>query len=199
MKALNKFSPFIILIIFLCSCQSKEEKRKLEVSDKAYYIFYTALLELKEHDKKINFDSLSTIYKQLRAKNVDTALTYAYEFKKYTTLRIANIETVKDSLYKIRQVKLDKEQVIQDANWFKSKAGKIQKKHPIWSSTDCILLSQGRYWIGMSYDMLIYLRGRPNHVNPSNYGDGVIYQWCWDDHTPSCFYGGSDGIITSYN
>ena len=199
MKALNKFSLFIILIIFLCSCQSKEEKRKLEVSDKAYNVFYDELLELKEKDKTINFDSLSAIYKQLNAKNVDTALSYAYEFKKYAKLRMANIETVNDSLNKIRQEKLDIEEAIAKKNWENSKAGKIQKKHPNWSEEDCNNLAKKRIWIGMSYEMLIYLRGKPNHVNPSNYGDGVNYQWCWDDHSPSCFYGGSDGIITSYN
>ena len=195
----SKFSIIIIFVIFLFSCQSKEEKRKLEVSDKAYNIFYDELLELKEKDKTINFDSLSNIYKQLNAKNVDTALSYAYEFKKYAKLRMAKIEAVNDSLNKIRQEKLDIEEAIAKKNWDNSKAGKIQKKHPNWSEEDCSNLAEGRYWIGMSYEMLIYLRGRPNHVNPSNYGDGVNYQWCWDDHSPSCFYGGSNGIITSYN
>jgi len=90
MLALHKISIIIIFVVFLFSCQSKEEKRKLEVSDKAYYIFYTELLELKEKDRTINFDSFSNIYKQLRARNVDSALSYAYEFKIYSKLKSEN-------------------------------------------------------------------------------------------------------------
>ena len=51
----------------------------------------------------------------------------------------------------------------------------------------------------MSLYMLIYERGNPNSINPSDYGNGVHYQWCWEDYTPSCFYGGQDGIVTAYN
>lgn len=83
--------------------------------------------------------------------------------------------------------------------WGKSKAGKIQKKHPTWSDDDCENVSKNQIWIGMSYDMLIYERGKPNTVNPSNYGHGVHYQCCWHDQTPSCFYMGDDDIITAYN
>ena len=97
MAAPYKFSIIILLGVLLFSCQSKEEKirlkeekRQLEVSDKAYYIFYTELLEQKEKDKTINFDSLSNVYKQLRVKNVDSALSYAYEFKKYNKLKNGN-------------------------------------------------------------------------------------------------------------
>jgi len=54
-------------------------------------------------------------------------------------------------------------------------------------------------WIGMSLEMLKEEKGLPTHVNVSNYGSGNEYQWCWDDYTPSCFYGKSDCIITSYN
>jgi hypothetical protein len=92
MKTLNRFLPFAILMIFICSCQSKEDKRKLVISDKAYSVFYTELLELKEKDKTINFDSLLSIYKQLRARNIDSALFYAYKFKEYSKLRIIRIE-----------------------------------------------------------------------------------------------------------
>jgi hypothetical protein len=97
MSVTYKFSIIIILGVLLFSCQTKEEKiklkeekRQLEVSDKAYYIFYTELLEQKKKDKTINFDSLSNVYKQLRARNVDSALSYAYEFKKYYKLKNEN-------------------------------------------------------------------------------------------------------------
>ncbi len=105
-------------------------------------------------------------------------------------------QTIVDSVKLKRELdSLDKENAV----WLKTKAGKIHKKHPDWSKEDCKNISENRYWIGMSIDMLIYERGNPNSINPSNYGNGVHYQWCWEDDTPSCFYGGEDGIVTAYN
>ncbi len=103
-----------------------------------------------------------------------------------------SIKKVNDSL---TVIKLEVEQ----KKWEKSKAAKIQKKHPEWTKEDCQRIADNKIWIGMSLDMLKYQRGTPNHANPSNYGEGTNWQWCWDDYTPSCFYGGGDGIITSYN
>ncbi len=51
----------------------------------------------------------------------------------------------------------------------------------------------------MHYEMLVYMRGRPDNVNTSNYGDGQNYQACWHDYDPSCFYFDESQIITSYN
>ena len=102
MKTLNRFLSFVILMIFIFSCQSKEEKRKLEISGKAYSLFFSALLELREKDKTINFDSLLNNYKQLRARNVDSVLSYAYKFKEYSKLRIHRLEIAEDSLRKIQ-------------------------------------------------------------------------------------------------
>jgi len=86
-----------------------------------------------------------------------------------------------------------------EKKWWKSKAGRIQKKHPNWSRGDCEGLANNQIWIGMHIDMVKYLRGLPNHVNTSNYGNGNSYQMCWDDYNPSCFYCEYDGIVTSYN
>lgn len=83
--------------------------------------------------------------------------------------------------------------------WEKSKAGKIQKKHPDWSDEDCERVADNKIWIGMKYEMVVYMRGKPNTVNTSNYGNGQSYQACWDDYNPSCFYFEEDHIITSYN
>ena len=85
--------------------------------------------------------------------------------------------------------------------WDNSEAGKIcaANKDKNWSKEDCQNLADGKIWIGMTYDMLVYRRGKPDSANPSNYGDGVQWQWCWFDRTPSCFYGHDDGIIYSYN
>lgn len=81
-----------------------------------------------------------------------------------------------------------------------SRAGKICKKHPTWSQEVCQNVADHKYWIGMDIDMLKASYGRlPDHANPSNYGSGTQWQWCWSDMTPSCFYGADDGIITSYN
>lgn len=81
-----------------------------------------------------------------------------------------------------------------------SKAGKICKQHPTWSHEVCQNVADRKYWIGMDLDMLKASYGSsPDHANPSNYGGSTQWQWCWSDMTPSCFYGGDDGIITSYN
>jgi DNA-directed RNA polymerase subunit RPC12/RpoP len=82
-----------------------------------------------------------------------------------------------------------------------SQAWKLHKKYPNWSIEECKDIAEGKYWIGMSYDMLISSFGRkPDSANPSNYGNGARWQWCWHNSTPSCFYDhNDDGIIDSYN
>ena len=83
--------------------------------------------------------------------------------------------------------------------WYKTKAGRIQKKHPDWTREECENVAKGLIWIGMRYEMLVYMWGKPNSARPSNYGRGVQWQWCWTEYSPSCFYGGEDGIVTAYN
>jgi len=101
--------------------------------------------------------------------------------------------------YKKQLDSINKADEIAEANFKKTKAGKIQSKHPEWSKEDCERLANKQVWIGMDYDMLLYLRGKPNTVNTSNYGNGNEYQCCWDDYDISCFYMKSDNIIYSYN
>ena len=81
----------------------------------------------------------------------------------------------------------------------KSKGGKIWKHHQDWPKEDCIKLANREYWIGMLYEELVYLRGVPETVNISDYGNGSEYQWCWLDRSPSCFYGNSNKVITAFN
>jgi hypothetical protein len=100
---------------------------------------------------------------------------------------------------KIRIDSIDKQQKIEEEKFLKTKAGKIYKKHPEWSKEDCIKIADHQIWIGMHYNMLVYMRGKPNSVNTSNYGDGPHYQACWHDYDPSCFYFDESQIITSYN
>lgn len=86
------------------------------------------------------------------------------------------------------------------AAWQKTPAGQLCTKHQDWTRDDCDKLLARKVWVGMSYDMLVYLRGAPDHKNVSNYGAGNQYQYCWDDRTPSCFYDdNADGILDSYN
>jgi hypothetical protein len=82
--------------------------------------------------------------------------------------------------------------------FLKTKAGNIWKKRPEWSREDCELLANGEFWIGMEYEMIKYMRGLPSSANPSNYGNGVQWQWCWLKYSPSCFYDNDgDGKIDS--
>lgn len=91
---------------------------------------------------------------------------------------------------------------IETANreWEESEAGQLCKKYPHWTEEECKKLADNKIWIGMSREMLVELRGLPNSANPSNYGYGTQWQWCWWYKTPSCFYDDNeDGLVDSYN
>jgi len=78
------------------------------------------------------------------------------------------------------------------------KAWKIYKKYPHWSPDDCIRVSRGEYWIGMSRTMMVASLGKPNSAKPSNYGAGEQWQYCYTGF--QCFYDSNgDDIIDSYN
>jgi hypothetical protein len=98
------------------------------------------------------------------------------------------------------QAKVAAAQAKADAEWKASKAGQICQKHPTWDKDSCDGLAKGKMWIGMTYEMLAYIRGQADRKNVSNYGRGDRYQWCWDNYTPSCVYdNNNDGSIDSYN
>lgn len=93
-----------------------------------------------------------------------------------------------------------KQKLAEEKAWNQSKAGKICKENVGWTKEECQDLVDNKVWIGMTYDMLIAQRGKPNSANPSNYGNGTKWQWCWYDYKPSCFYDNNeDGITDSYN
>lgn len=124
-----------------------------------------------------------------------------------TLIRLKKINT-EDSLRRIKAAyaKIAEDERNADAqfketqDWFKSKPGKLQAKYPGWTKEECEMVVENRIWIGMSYDMLVVERGKPDHKNVSNYGGGNEYQWCWDDYNISCFYDtNNDGLIDSYN
>lgn len=94
-----------------------------------------------------------------------------------------------------------KKRLAEQKAWESTKAGQLCKKHPDWTKSDCTNVADKKYWIGMSYDMLVAsYGGKPNHANPSNYGGGTQWQWCWSNYTPSCFYDNNgDGLVDSFN
>ncbi len=78
------------------------------------------------------------------------------------------------------------------------KAKKVMDKFSC-TEDEAIDVLDGKIWIGMTYEMLVYQLGRPYHLNPSNYGSGNQYQACWEGLHPSCFYFKEDHIIYAYN
>lgn len=100
--------------------------------------------------------------------------------------------------------RLKEEQAKKDAAaqkaWEQTKAGKLCIKNPSWKKEECEDVANRKYWIGMTYDMLVAAFGKPNHANPSNYGGATQWQWCYSSLTPSCFYDSDgDSRIDSYN
>lgn len=123
--------------------------------------------------------------------------------RELTSAEIAEVERKEKEEVRqriIQREEEEKKQKEEDARFYKTKAGRIHKKNPEWSRYDCERLADGKIWIGMTYSMLKYTNGLPDHANPSNYGNGTQWQWCWDDFTPSCYYDNDDdGVIDSYN
>jgi hypothetical protein len=121
------------------------------------------------------------------------------EAKKQKEAQLEAQKKVEEAQKKVEEEKIAKEKADQKA-WDNSRAGQICKKHPDWLKEDCQKIADKQYWIGMSIIMLKELRGLPNSANPSNYGMGTRWQWCWFDYTPSCFYDtNNDGLVDSYN
>lgn len=129
-------------------------------------------------------------------------------FSEEEKAEMARLQAEKEAAIKKAQQekeKLEAEQKAKEAAelaaWEQSKAGRLCKDHPEWTQEDCIRISERKYWIGMSYDMLIASYGsKPNSANPSNYGNGTQWQWCWWNFKPSCFYDkNGDNLIDSYN
>lgn len=166
----------IVTVAFLTSCGPSEQEVEIE----------------NQRIKKMNEEEM--IRKSDSSLKVNLTSTWGVNYK----FRI-------DSTNKVNQKKIEKEakkEAEKKELAMKNKYGKawtLCEKHPGWSLDDCVKLLKGRVWIGMKYEMLVYIRGKPNSVNTSNYGNGNQYQCCWDDYNPSCFYMGSDDIITAYN
>lgn len=133
---------------------------------------------------------------QLTLNNEENDITLVGKNKyKETELRLVIVREPNEEEQKLNKIIEDA-----DREWQASKAGKICQRHPDWDRGSCEDLANNRVWIGMSYEMLIELRGKPNSATPSNYGSGTEWQWCWWGRTPNCFYDDNDdGLIDSYN
>ena len=121
------------------------------------------------------------------------------DLKGYNEKTIIQQDTALARIEKNNMINEAKINLVNLKKFEKTKAGKLQKKHPGWSVEDCNSVIARQIWIGMEYDMLVAERGRPNKINQSNYGSGIQYQFCWDDYNPKYFYSKEDQIITSYN
>lgn len=182
----------IMVFLGLLSCQSERERQIeiLKISSKATLDSYFHKMRMAH--LKVDYAGINGVYNKLCGDSIELAVAYADSLNKaavHLTDSIGHeLETRASILNDARK-----------AEWFKSKAGRIQKKHPEWTDEECIRISQNKVWVGMTLDMLKCERGLPNRVNPSDYGNGIQYQWVWEDYTPSCFYGGEDGVVTAYN
>jgi len=184
-----------LIIISFISCTSEEEKRKNEINEQSKEILSAALDEIITYKLPLYSEDLMKEYLKISTDRAELGLEYAKKIK----YQVIIMKQVKDSILQVKQDSIVKATEIAEKKWESTKAGQIHKKHPNWSKEECELLAARKIWIGMNLDMLKYLRGNPNHANPSNYGNGTEWQWCWDDYSPSCFYGKDDGIITAYN
>lgn len=195
---MKKITLLSILIISAFSCQSEEDKRLLYESQLA---FDRSEYNIERSLYIINIDSFKVVYEKHRFDDPKAALDFANRYEKYSINLLKKrkeSESAKNVLDAERRQREIKKEAVDRKVWENSKYGKLQKKHPEWSDEDCIRVVKKEIWIGMSLDMLKYQRGLPDTANPSNYGNGTEWQWCWDDYTPSCFYG-KDGVITAYN
>lgn len=147
--------------------------------------------------------------------SISDSLNHIELMKKDSIRAVQNIERQKalDSFNKTPagKAKLAAEVKAQKLQKLKEKAEqqKAEKKHKrlqkIMDKLGCTEdeaqdILDRKIWIGMTYEMVIYERGRPDVLNVSNYGDGNQYQACWEGYTPFCFYFRErDHIIYSYN
>lgn len=192
MRHLILVTTLIALLFGFISCNKKETdtvklQPKIEIDTLPEYNFEKGMKFYNRGDYSYAKPYFTQIMKQ------DTLYDEAQKMIK-----------ICDEKLQKEKVKLDEIMKKAEQKWLKSKAGKCYKfcqtKGAIVSKDDCEHAVNGKIWIGMNYWLLVYRRGNPNSINPSNYGDGVRYQYCWYNYTPSCFYDeNGDNLIDSYN
>lgn len=155
---------------------------------------YTQLIPLKTPSTRIKIEAKKGLKKGTAKFYIERAETDSEK-----TERLAALDRERQRL-RDESAAAQKAARRGDEAWMKSKAGRLCEKHPDWTKTDCDRVSEQRYWVGMTYEMLVEGWGKPTSANPSDYGSGIQWQWCWLNYTPSCFYDDNgDGIIDSYN
>ena len=195
MKKLNILLYLFCFITF--SCKSDIEKQNELTMKQSDSIFAVASENISLYFIEINVDSINNAYKEINVPN--KRLFFAKRLEQYTKKEIHEIERIAKIANAETKAENNLEKQKVNKEWSNSKAGKLQKKHPDWTDEECMKVVDKKIWIGMTYDMLLYQRGKPSTVNPSNYGNGTQYQCCWDKYSPSCFYMKEDNIIYSYN
>jgi len=200
--------------------QSADKRVAEEVKQKIAEEQVQAKLQVKEKRSKKFKSEKNTLIKQVQSsienKNYENALSVCNE---YMDLKDNDLNPLCDEVKdKLEKKALAAQKIIDEKEseerWKAAakqevelkasmgvKAWKLHKKHPEWSVDDCKSVAKGKIWIGMSTNMLMASYGsRPDSANPSNFGNGTRWQYCWHDYTPSCFYDDNDdGIIDSYN
>lgn len=161
----------------------------VQLETKSGQFDYKFPLNKETEDNKINIVAYNDEKSVIETVNVTRI---------FTDQEKADIQAKALKIQQEKDAEIAKEKAEQEA-YDKSPAGRLCKKHPSWSESDCESVVSKEIWIGMSLDMVKAERGTPNDANPSNYGSGRQWQWCWHDYTPSCFYGSDNGIITGYN
>jgi hypothetical protein len=193
MKKIRVVLIISLLSMYIFSCTSEKERKIKKINENAIKILKSSLLEAMTFN--INEDDIIKEFHKIPSDSAELKMKFANNFKeridKLQLKRYDQMKLAEDSIIKVKTIEVHK--------WNKSKAGRIFFSHNDWTKSECDRLANKEIWIGMSLDMLKYLRGKPDAVNKSNYGRGIRYQWCWHNLTPSYFYGGEDLIITSYN
>jgi hypothetical protein len=142
-----------------------------------------------------------------RVEEADSNYTQAQEYMTLCNEKIDDIvkeKKQKEAQYDKERKQREKETAKEEAIFLNSKAGKIYKfcktKNADVTKEECEDVANGKIWIGMNIWLVVAKRGNPRSINPSNYGRGKEYQYCWDfNWSPSCFYTKEDNIVYAYN
>jgi hypothetical protein len=197
--------------------QNKQHKgAKILTLDKMADIFYDGNPVLKPF-VRVMLDPYST-FNQKSYAVLETGLFFMPKRNIYVGIEGMDKAKVKDQYFKIR--KKSSKEALAYAQYIHKEALRCESIHdsivdaftsgnlgyhlshlnPKWTEFDCRRLFNNELWIGMSLNMVCYeYKDYPEKDNVSDYGHGREHQWVFKDGNPSCFYGGDDEIITSYN
>jgi hypothetical protein len=157
------------------------------LNQKSYAVLETGLFFMPQKNVYVGIDGMDPTeirqkYFEFRQKNPKEALTYAQAIFK----EAERCDSIHGSVVA----------VFTRGDW----EYQLCHLNPKWTENDCYRILHDELWIGMTLRMVCYeYKQYPDKDNVSDYGQGREHQWVFEDHNPSCFYGGDDEIITSYN